>query len=122
MKYEIEKISVAVARELGMELEALKTTSKKQELKEARHWCMFFCCTEKAGSLREIGLFFGGRHYSTVIHARDTIQDYIQVEKKSQRIFERLKICIDSALNNRDIDPYSHSMLTLAGVNFEGLI
>jgi len=114
MRYEIEKISTTIAKELGIELEALKTKSRKQELKEARHWCMYFCCIERAGTLNEIGLFFGGRDHSTVINARRTIQDHIQVERQSKRIFERLKICLDPVLNTNNIDPVSMAMLSMA--------
>lgn len=39
----------------------------------ARDWCVHFIIKYNDFSLAEIGNFFGGRHYSTIINARDRV-------------------------------------------------
>jgi len=113
MKYEIEKISKTIATELGFEIEALKTTSRKRELVEARMMCMTLCWEKKVGSLKEIGLFFGGRDHSTVIHAKQTIWDLCYSDRHIKALYEHIKNVVErTAL--ADIDPYSASVLSMA--------
>jgi chromosomal replication initiator protein len=113
MKYEIEKISKTVATELGFELEALKTKSRKRENVEARMMCMTLCWENKVGSLKEIGLFFGGRDHSTVIHARQTIWDLCDTDRHIKAIYKRIKNLVEKTAL-ADIDSYSASMLSMA--------
>lgn len=73
------KVNVKV---LGITLDAVRAKSRKRELAQFRMLMMYILTKElEAATLTYIGLFFGGRDHTTVIHARDTIGDLLTVDK-----------------------------------------
>jgi chromosomal replication initiator protein len=48
--------------------------SRKKEIVEARQTAMFLCRSLLDASLSSVGLFFGGRDHTTVMHAIKTIE------------------------------------------------
>ncbi|WP_027000615.1 chromosomal replication initiator protein DnaA [Eisenibacter elegans] len=75
----IDEIQQAVGEYFGISVEDMKSKTRKKEIVIARQVAMFFV-KEHANSfsLKSIGYHFGGRDHSTVIHAIQTINDYIQ--------------------------------------------
>ena len=63
--------------------------SRKMEITEARQVSMYLCRDIMGTSLNNIGMFFGGRDHTTVIHALKTVN-----EKKSNNV--RMKKMITS--------------------------
>ena len=74
----IEKIVRKVSELSGVSEQDIVGKSRKMEIAEARQVSMFLCREILGGSLSGIGLFFGGRDHTTVMHAVKTISDKIQ--------------------------------------------
>jgi chromosomal replication initiator protein len=70
-----EKIINVVAEFFHVTPEALRSKSRKKELVFVRMMAMTLMTELTSLSLKAIGESFGGRDHSTVIHARDTIQE-----------------------------------------------
>ena len=69
-----EIIQFVVAR-TGITRDELKSKSRKREIVNARQGGMWLLCYFTDSSLNQIGILFGGRHHSTVIHSRDEVDD-----------------------------------------------
>ena len=80
VRLEIEDIQRLVAQFYGLAPELLSAKSRKREIVTARHVAMYFSKQLTTHSLKSIGLRFGGRDHSTVIHACNTIDDRISLE------------------------------------------
>ncbi|MDP4287245.1 MAG: chromosomal replication initiator protein DnaA [Bacteroidota bacterium] len=74
----IETIQRAVAKKFGVEEELLRAKTRKQEVVQARQIAMFLAKELTNHSLKSIGLHFGGRDHSTVIHAVQAVVDDIR--------------------------------------------
>ncbi|HDQ43955.1 MAG TPA: chromosomal replication initiator protein DnaA [bacterium] len=71
----IEEIQRAVCRYFEIPDDLLRGKSRKKEIAFARQLGMFLCKEMTHYSLKSIGLHFGGRDHTTVIHAVRTIGD-----------------------------------------------
>jgi chromosomal replication initiator protein len=71
----VEKIQEVVATYFNVSVEALRGKSRKREIAYARMVAMTLMTEITNHSLKTIGSFFGGRDHSTVIHARDTMNE-----------------------------------------------
>ncbi len=80
VRLEIEDIQRSVAQYYGIASELLSAKTRKREIVTARHVAMHFCKQLTTHSLKSIGLRFGGRDHSTVIHACNTIEDRLELE------------------------------------------
>jgi chromosomal replication initiator protein len=115
MEYEIELISKIVCNELGMDLKALKQKTRKREIVEARFLCFYFCHVEQTATFKEIGQYFGGMDHSSIIHGKDTMQDFIDTTKRFKKLYEDLLEPIKNRHESTQmIDPFSAAMLLLA--------
>ncbi|MDX1909587.1 MAG: chromosomal replication initiator protein DnaA [Bacteroidia bacterium] len=77
----IESIQKIVGEHFSVEVELMKAKSRKREIVQARQIAMFFAKELTQHSLKTIGLHFGGRDHSTVIHALQTVNDLISTDK-----------------------------------------
>ncbi len=91
----IESIQRTVARRFGVEEEALRAKTRKQEIVMARQVAMFLCKELTSHSLKSIGLHFGGRDHSTVIHAIQTILDDMKRDPTLMKKVEELRRQLD---------------------------
>jgi chromosomal replication initiator protein len=82
----VEKIQEVVADYFRVSVESLRGKSRKKEIVFARMVAMTLMTELTDHSLKTIGNFFGGRDHSTVIHARDTINELR--EKKEATIID----------------------------------
>jgi len=80
VRLEIEDIQRSVAQYYGLSAELLSAKTRKREVVTARHVAMHFCKHLTTHSLKSIGLRFGGRDHSTVIHACNAIGDRLDLE------------------------------------------
>jgi chromosomal replication initiator protein len=71
----IETIQRTVAKRFNIDEELLRAKTRKQEIVQARQVAMYLAKELTSSSLKTIGLHFGGRDHSTVIHACQTISD-----------------------------------------------
>ncbi|MDP4220233.1 MAG: chromosomal replication initiator protein DnaA [Bacteroidota bacterium] len=71
----VETIQKYTAKFFSIEEQLLRDKTRKQEVVQARQVAMYLCKELTASTLNTIGLHFGGRDHSTVIHAQQTIID-----------------------------------------------
>lgn len=77
----IDIITKIVCEFLSVEENKVRAKTRKQEVVLARQLSMFLSKELTKSSLKTIGLHFGGRDHSTVIHACTTIDMLIQSDK-----------------------------------------
>lgn len=77
----IESIQKIVGEHFSVEVEMMKAKTRKRQIVQARQIAMFFAKELTRHSLKSIGLHFGGRDHSTVIHALQTVNDLIATDK-----------------------------------------
>jgi len=71
----IETIQRTAAKRFSVDEELLRAKTRKQEVVQARQVAMYLAKELTSSSLKTIGLHFGGRDHSTVIHACQTVSD-----------------------------------------------
>lgn len=71
----IEDIQKRVASHFDVTVEELLSSSRKREISNARQIAMFFCRRLTSRTHKSIGMRFGGRDHSTVIHACKRVED-----------------------------------------------
>ena len=92
--YSISNISFvqkAVADYYGITVEALKGKKKSKNIAYPRMLGMYMARIMTNESFPRIGLEFGGRDHSTVIHACDKIEEDLKDNKKLQEIINEIK-------------------------------
>ncbi len=71
----VETIQKYAAKFFNIDEALLSDKTRKQEVVQARQVAMYLCKELTASTLNTIGLHFGGRDHSTVIHAQQTVLD-----------------------------------------------
>ncbi len=87
----IESIQNYVSEYFGLDPNKLRDKTRKQEIVEARQIAMFLAKKLTKSSLKSIGLQFGGRDHSTVIHAITSVEDRLRSSSKHQRILKDIE-------------------------------
>ncbi|MBD3385787.1 chromosomal replication initiator protein DnaA [candidate division KSB1 bacterium] len=87
----IEIIQKATAEYFGFPEDQLRAKTRKKEIAQARQICMYLCKKLTDSSLKTIGLHFGGRDHSTVIHAINTIEELINRDIAIGEAVEKIK-------------------------------
>ena len=78
----VQDVAANVSTALFVPIERLKNGTRKREVVEARHIAMSISRdVYKFGTLTSIGLYFGGRHHSTVIHACELVSDLVKTDR-----------------------------------------
>ncbi|MDR8392872.1 chromosomal replication initiator protein DnaA [Aliifodinibius sp. S!AR15-10] len=93
----IESIQNYVCEYFGIDTNKVREKTRKQEIVEARQIAMYLAKQFTDSSLKTIGLHFGGRDHSTVIHAIQTVEERMQTSPKHKRIVEELHQKIEVA-------------------------
>ncbi|MBH08761.1 MAG: chromosomal replication initiator protein DnaA [Candidatus Marinimicrobia bacterium] len=70
---------------------AIVGKSRKAEIVEARQVCMYLCRCLIGDSLSNIGVYFGGRDHTTVIHALQTVEKKKKKNKKLESAIGRIE-------------------------------
>lgn len=86
----IDYIQKLVCDFYGISVDMVKSKTRKREIVQARQISMFFAKDLTKASLKNIGMHFGGRDHSTVIHACQTVNDLIETDKKFRGDVEEL--------------------------------
>ena len=87
----VEEIQRIVAEFYDIPNDLLRAKTRKQEIVIARQVAMYLAKELTACSLKTIGLNFGGRDHSTVIHAYQTVEEQIKIDSKFRSSIEQLK-------------------------------
>lgn len=86
----IESIQEHVCEYFGIDTNKVREKTRKQEIVEARQIAMYLSKKFTDSSLKTIGLHFGGRDHSTVIHAIRTVEERMQTSKKHDHMVNEL--------------------------------
>jgi chromosomal replication initiator protein len=87
----VEEIQRIVAEFFDIPNDLLRAKTRKQEVVIARQVAMYIAKDLTNCSLKTIGLNFGGRDHSTVIHACQTVEEQIKIDSKFRSTIEQLK-------------------------------
>ncbi len=87
----IESIQKMTSEYFDFPDDMLRAKTRKQEIAQARQIAMYLCKSLTDNSLKTIGLHFGGRDHSTVIHAVNSTQEMMQQDKKVRTAVEAIK-------------------------------
>ena len=87
----IESIQKAAAHFFEIPLDKLIGTTRKQDVAIARHVSMYLSKSLTGAPLKTIGLQFGNRDHSTVIHACRRVEDKISVDPEFEHLVSELQ-------------------------------
>lgn len=76
-----EVIENVVCEHFGLDMEQLKSTTRKREIVQARQIAMYLIKNHTGLSLSQIGAGLGKKNHATVLHACKTVQEQIEVDK-----------------------------------------
>ncbi len=85
------EICKGVAEIFGVDESALQNKRRTQPLAMARQVAMFLCREMTDNSLKTIGLYFGGRDHSTVIHAIKCVREKVKEDNKLAKKIEMIR-------------------------------
>jgi len=87
----IDFIQKTVSDYFEIKIDDLKAKTRKKEIVTARQVAMYFAKEFTNHSLKSIGYHFGGRDHSTVIHAIQTVNDFIETDTAFRNSVNELK-------------------------------
>jgi chromosomal replication initiator protein len=87
----IEQIQRIVAEFYNIPVDQLRAKTRRQEIVIARQAAMFLAKELTTSSLKTIGLHFGGRDHSTVIHACQSVEERAATSEEFHKQIETLR-------------------------------
>ncbi len=87
----IEEIQRLVCGYFSIPEDLVRAKTRKREVVQARQVAMFFAKQLTQHSLKTIGLHFGGRDHSTVIHANQSVEDQMETDPKFRHMMEEIR-------------------------------
>ena len=87
----IEYIQRQTADYFNFPDDMLRAKTRKKEIAQARQIAMYLCKNMTDNSLKTIGLHFGGRDHSTVIHAITSVESLIKENSKIGEAVDNIK-------------------------------
>ncbi len=97
-KISIEQITKTVCEFFDVAENKVREKNRKKEVVFARQVAMYLSKKLTNSSLKTIGLHFGGRDHSTVIHAFNTIEEMIKTDEKVADTIRTLKTRIEASV------------------------
>ena len=91
----IDQIQHLVCEYFGISEDLIRAKTRKREIVQARQVAMHFCKQLTQHSLKTIGLHFGGRDHSTVIHANQSVENQIDTDPKFKDMIQEISNKID---------------------------
>lgn len=91
----IEEIQRVVCEYFGIPEDLIRAKTRKQEIVAARQIAMYLAKEMTNSSLKTIGLHFGGRDHSTVIHAYQSVEDQMHIDPKYLAVVTQIKRKLD---------------------------
>ncbi len=93
----IDQIQRTVCEHIGIPEDLIRAKTRKQEIVAARQIAMYLCKELTNSSLKTIGLHFGGRDHSTVIHAYQTVEDWMKSDTRQKAMIDQLKFKLEKS-------------------------
>lgn len=91
---DFEAIIRCLCRHFAYTLDDLRSKNRSKELSFVRHVAMFLMKKFTERSLRDIGVFLGGRDHSTVMHALEKIEESIKTDSIIREQIEKIEASI----------------------------
>jgi len=91
----VEEIQRVVCEYLRIPEDLVRARTRKREVVQARQIAMFFAKQLTKHSLKTIGLHFGGRDHSTVIHAVQSVEDQVDTDPQFRETVEAIRRKLD---------------------------
>lgn len=86
----IEEIQRIVCEYFDIPEDLVRARTRKREVVQARQVAMYFSKLLTQHSLKTIGLHFGGRDHSTVIHANQSVENQIETDGKFSEMINEI--------------------------------
>jgi chromosomal replication initiator protein len=91
----IEEIQRIACEYFKIPEDDVRAKTRKREVVQARQVAMYFCKHLTQHSLKTIGLHFGGRDHSTVIHANQSVENQIETDPKFREVMNEIRRTIE---------------------------
>ena len=91
----IEKIMQESARYFGIKEDLIREKTRKAEIVEARQVAMYLSKIMTQSSVKTIGLHFGGRDHSTVVHSYQQVEKNIRSDKTFAEKVEDIRLILN---------------------------
>ena len=86
----IEDIQRIVCEHLDISEDRIRGKTRRREVVRARQIAMYFAKKHTQHSLKDIGLHFGGRDHSTVIHANNSVEERTETDDQFRETVEEI--------------------------------
>jgi chromosomal replication initiator protein len=97
----LRDIAMAVSRRLNIRLSDMKSSSRRRYVVRARNIAIYLCRLHANKSYREIGLYFGRRDHSTIMHAFNKIKSDLTSDNSVRLVVEEVNTKLSVKLNPR---------------------
>lgn len=87
----VEQIQQIVCEYFSIQEDLVRARTRKREVVQARQVAMYFSKQFTKHSLKTIGLKFGGRDHSTVIHGVQSVENQIETDNRFCEIIDELR-------------------------------
>ncbi len=91
----IEQIQKTVCAYFDIPADLLRAKTRKQEVVVARQIAMYIAKDMTSSSLKTIGMHFGGRDHSTVIHACQAVEEFLKTNNKYKQHIDQIRRTIE---------------------------
>lgn len=88
--YEPQEIQLVVAKFLNVKTIDMLSKSRVSKIVEARHIAIYLIRRLTNYTLKEIGILFGRRHYTTILHAEEEIKSRIETDKNFDLLINKI--------------------------------
>jgi chromosomal replication initiator protein len=90
-KNDINRIQKIVSEYFQISVEDIRSKKKSSNIAFPRQIAMYLCRSMTSESFPKIGIEFGGKDHSTVMHSVDKIEQEMKTNKDLEKIIEKLK-------------------------------
>ena len=91
----IEQIQKIVCEYFDIPIDLIRAKTRKQEVVLARQIAMYIAKEMTNSSLKTIGIHFGGRDHSTVIHACQAVEEFLKTNNKQKQHIDQIRRTIE---------------------------
>ena len=89
-----DKIKEITCEELGVSMKDLNSEKRSASVAKARQIAMYLVREMTDISFPEVGKYFGGKHYSTVMHACKKVEGEMEKDASFRNMIEGIKLKI----------------------------
>jgi len=95
----LRDIAMAVSRHLNIRLADMKSSSRRRYVVRARNIGIYLCRLHTNKSYREIGVYFGRRDHSTIMHAFNKTKSDLTSDNSVRLVVEEVNTKLSAKLN-----------------------